>query len=192
MADERKRNWSFIVYPDSAPKKWQSTLANYHVPFIISPLHSKDRNDDGTFKKAHYHVLILFSGKKSYNQVKQITDKLSSPIPKAVASTKGLVRYFAHLDNPEKAQYDPSEIKGFCGADVDSYFTMSRSTRRSVLKDITQYILNNHVTDLSTLVQEALDRNDNNWFSIIVDTNTWYLNMLINSEWKLAHQDRYK
>ena len=192
MADERKRNWSFIVYPDSAPKKWQSVLADYHVPFIVSPLHSKDRKDDGTFKKAHYHVLILFSGKKSYNQVKQITDKLSSPIPKAVASTKGLVRYFAHLDNPEKAQYDPSEIKGFCGADVDSYFTMSRSTRRSVLKDITQYILNNHVTDLSTLVQEALDRNDDNWFSIIVDTNTWYLNMLINSEWKLAHQDRYK
>ncbi|MCI5549131.1 replication protein (plasmid) [Limosilactobacillus reuteri] len=192
MADERKRNWSFIVYPDSAPKKWQSVLADYHVPFIVSPLHSKDRKDDGTFKKAHYHVLILFSGKKSYNQVKQITDKLSSPIPEAVASTKGLVRYFAHLDNPEKAQYDPSEIKGFCGADVDSYFTMSRSTRRSVLKDITQYILNNHVTDLSTLVQEALDRNDDNWFSIIVDTNTWYLNMLINSEWKLAHQDRYK
>lgn len=192
MADERKRNWSFIVYPDSAPKKWQSVLADYHVPFIVSPLHSKDRKDDGTFKKAHYHVLILFSGKKSYNQVKQITDKLSSPIPEAVASTKGLVRYFAYLDNPEKAQYDPSEIKGFCGADVDSYFTMSRSTRRSVLKDITQYILNNHVTDLSTLVQEALDRNDDNWFSIIVDTNTWYLNMLINSEWKLAHQDRYK
>ena len=191
MADERKRNWSFIVYPDSAPDNWQSILANYHVPFIISPLHSKDKNDDGTFKKPHYHTLMLFPGKKSYSQVKAITDKLSSPVPQTVVSVKGLVRYFAHLDNPEKAQYDVREIKGFCGANVDAYLTISRSTRRTILKDITKYILEYHVTSLSTLVQEALNRDDDQWFSVITDTNTWYLNMLINSEWKLAHQNRY-
>lgn len=68
---------------------------------------------------------------------------------------------------------------------------MSRSTRRTILKDITKYILEYHVTSLSTLVQEALNRDDDQWFSVITDTNTWYLNMLINSEWKLAHQNRY-
>lgn len=191
MVDQRKRNWSFIVYPDSAPADWQSILADYHVPFIISPLHNQDKKEDGTLKKPHFHVLFLFPGKKSYSQIKAITDKISSPIPQPVTSTKGLVRYFAHLDDPKKAQYNPAQIKGMCGADVDSYLSMSKSTRRAILKDITKFILDNHITSLSTLVQEALTRDDDNWFSIIVDTNTWYLNMLIDSEWKLAHQSRY-
>ena len=35
--DERVRNWTFIVYPESAPDKWRDILDDMHVPWIESP-----------------------------------------------------------------------------------------------------------------------------------------------------------
>lgn len=192
MANIRRRNWSFLVYPGPDNKNWQSTISSLHVPYIVSPLHDKDKKDNGSLKKPHYHILLLFPGKKSYTQIKTLTDKLSSPIPQPVSSVQGLVRYFAHLDDPEKAQYSIKDIKGYCGADPSIYLTLTKPNRRKILKEISEYILTEHITSFSTLVRKALNDKNDAWFDIICDTNTWYLNMLVNSEWKLAHKDRYK
>ncbi|MDU7039740.1 MAG: Rep family protein, partial [Lactococcus lactis] len=61
--DTRTRNWTFFVYPESAPSNWREILDSYHVPWIESPLHDKDVNSDGEIKKAHWHVLLMFSSK---------------------------------------------------------------------------------------------------------------------------------
>lgn len=187
----RTRNWTFIVYPESAPKDWRSIIDEDHVQWIESPLHDKDTNPDGEKKKPHWHILVMYDGPKSYDQIKAMTDKLNSPIPKAVASARGLVRYMIHLDNPEKCQYLKSDIVGHCGADVESFFEMSASSRLEKLKDITAYILENHVTSFSALVQYAI-MHDDDWFTIIADKNTLFLNKLIDSEWKLAHKENYE
>src|SRR5690625_5484226 len=77
-------------------------------------------NTDDTHKKAHYHVLFMFDGVKSYNQVKSIADSVNAPIPQIVGSAKGLTRYMLHLDNPDKAQYDSSDLQAFNGTDIRS------------------------------------------------------------------------
>ncbi len=52
MAKEtRKRNWVFVVYPDSAPENWREMLRDIHVPGYVSPLHEDDYNADGEKKK---------------------------------------------------------------------------------------------------------------------------------------------
>ena len=39
----RAKDWTFIVYPESAPEDWRSILADrLQVKAIISPLHDKD------------------------------------------------------------------------------------------------------------------------------------------------------
>ena len=39
----RAKDWTFIVYPESAPSDWRSILADkLQVKAIISPLHDKD------------------------------------------------------------------------------------------------------------------------------------------------------
>ena len=91
-----------MAYPESAPEGWRDVLDEQHIQWVESPLHDKDMNADGTPKKPHWHILLLFDGKKSYEQVKELTDKLHATIPQKCASAKGLVRYMAHLDNPEK------------------------------------------------------------------------------------------
>ena len=72
----------------------------------ISPLHNKDLNADGEIKKEHYHILITFKGPTSYNIVEKITKSVNGTIPQRAKSPIGIIRYFTHKDNPEKAQYD--------------------------------------------------------------------------------------
>ena len=70
--DLRQRTYATIVYPDSAPNDWQDILASLCIPAFISPLHDKDTNPTGEPKKPHYHVLLMFDGKKSSAQVDDI------------------------------------------------------------------------------------------------------------------------
>lgn len=108
--DNRARNWGFIAYPDSVPKDWKSILFMSCAKVAISPLHDSDLNADETQKKPHWHIVLIYEGKKSYNQIKAITDSINATIPQKIASVRGTLRYFCHLDNPEKAQYSTSEV----------------------------------------------------------------------------------
>ena len=191
MADARSRSWTFIVYPESVPEGWRSKLTALHVPLIVSPLHDQDRKNDGSLKKPHFHCLLLFPSKKSYTQVKEVTDDLNSPIPQKVASVPGLVRYFAHLDDPQKVQYDPQKIESFCGADASAYLSMTTKDRHKTLKELTNYILSEKLTSFSAVVKAALSQNRDDWYTLIADKYTWYIELLVDSEWKLQHQGRY-
>lgn len=99
--DSRVRNWTFIEYPESAPDNWRSVLDDLHIKWVESPLHDKDTNPDGTVKKPHWHVMLCFSSKKSYQQILKICRGISGTNPQRVEDITGLVRYMAHLDNPE-------------------------------------------------------------------------------------------
>lgn len=71
--DERTRNWTFAVYPDSAPNDWRDDLDGLHVPWVESPLHDKDTNPDGEIKNKHWYIAMFFNSKKSYQQMSEIT-----------------------------------------------------------------------------------------------------------------------
>ena len=121
----RTRNYAFIVYPDSAPADWRERLSDEHVECLISPLHDKDVNPDGTPKKPHYHVLVLYSSVKTEEQANELRDKVGGVGRENVASARGYARYLCHLDNPEKAQYNPEDVIELGGADYQEI------TRRS-------------------------------------------------------------
>ena len=62
MSSEKGRDWTFIVYPESAPDNWRELLDDTHLRWIESPLHDKDVNEDGEIKKPHWHILLSFEG----------------------------------------------------------------------------------------------------------------------------------
>ena len=77
-----------MFYPESAPENWRDILDDYHIPWVESPLHDKDVNPDGEIKKAHWHIGLFFSGKKSYGQILEITNKLNCPAPQIMKNSK--------------------------------------------------------------------------------------------------------
>lgn len=180
---KRGRNWTIIVYPDSAPDDWRDLLDKYHIQWIESPLHDKDTNPDGTVKKAHWHVLLLFDGNKSYQQVKDITAKLNTVNPQRVESARGMVRYMVHLDNPEKYQYDVKDIKAHGGADIDTLMKPTATNRLQTLKEIITYIHDNQITNFMDLLMYSIQNNDD-WFNIMADYNTLVITKAIDAQWQ--------
>ena len=129
--DTRARNFATVVYPESAPSDWQDILARHCIPAFISPLHDKDFNPTGEPKKPHFHVVIMFEGKKSIPQVKEVFDTINGVGCEVVKSLRGYARYLCHLDNPEKAQYEPSDVRciasdyiGTIGLAIDKYVAL--------------------------------------------------------------------
>lgn len=179
--DTRVRNWTFVVYPESAPENWREIIDELHVPWVESPLHDKDIDPDGQLKKPHWHVLMLFDGKKSYDQIRELTLKLRSPNPQKCANTKGMVRYFAHIDNPEKYQYDKSGIVGHSGADVAELIKPTSSDRYALIKEMRAFVRDNDVTEFMELFDYAADERFDDWFPLLCDNSAYIMGQYIRS-----------
>lgn len=179
--DQRARSWTFPLYPESAPENWREILDEYHVPWVESPLHDKDINPDGELKKAHWHIVLFFDGKKSFEQIKEITDALNAPIPQKTANAKGLVRYLIHMDNPEKYQYKRDEIVCHCGAEIDEYFALSSSSRRVVLREVMEFIKDSEIDNYADFIGYCLDYEEWDWFDIATNHNTLAINKLLDA-----------
>lgn len=182
--DTRARTWSFVVYPESAPKNWRDIVDSNHIAWVESPLHDKDKNPDGTTKKPHWHIMLLFDGKKSYDQIKEIADSVNSPMPQRVKSPKGLVRYMIHMDNPEKYQYKREDIIAHGGADVDAYFELSASSKDAILWEMIAYIRENKVTSFAKFMGHIQDSDDHDWFEIATRRNTLAIKAMIESNYQ--------
>jgi hypothetical protein len=176
------RDWTFLVYPESAPANWREILDETHIRWVESPLHDKDINPDGEFKKSHFHILLSADGPITEQAVMKIIEPLNGPIPKKVGSAKGLVRYMAHLDNPEKYQYPVSEIIGHNGADVASYFELTMTNKIVMMKDIVKFIYEEEIDNYADFLMLCIEKSDD-WFNIAVNHNTLAINKLIDAMW---------
>jgi len=172
--DGRYRHWTIVVYPDSAPADWRDRLNG--LQWVESPLHDKDVNPDRTLKKPHWHILIFFEGKKSYEQIKKIADLINGASPQYVQNLTGMLRYFAHLDNPEKAQYKKNDIIGH-GVDVSKYLE-SEDDIDKLEQDIEIYCEENHISEYAHLIK--ISRQFDGWHKC-VSTHTIHFRAFVNS-----------
>lgn len=179
--NQRFRNWLFIVYPESAPADWIDQLDQMHIEACISPLHDKDINPTGEPKKPHYHVLLTFDGVKSYQQVEEITDSLQASKPIVCNSTKGTVRYFAHLDNPEKYQYNIADIKSLSGFDVAEALKPSSADRYTLISEMIDFVQEYQITEFEDLVIYAKNFKKETWFPLLCDNSSFLMTKFIDS-----------
>ena len=179
---DRTRNWTFVLYEDSAPENWREMLDDEHIEWIESPWHDKDINADGEPKKKHKHILLLFGGVKSYEQVKEVTDKLGQPIPQRCHNAKAMVRYMAHLDNPEKAQYSVSDIVPHGGVDLSEMLRPSNSERYTIIRDMMDYIRSAAVTEFQDLMDYAAAEHFDDWFPLLCDNSAYVIGQYIKSQ----------
>lgn len=170
-----------IVYPESAPENWQNIIDEEHVQWVESPLHDKDLNPTGEEKKPHWHVLLMFEGNKTFEQVKEITDKLNAPIPQKCASAHGLIRYMLHWDNPEKTQYKQSDIKVHGGADIVKYLQPTFTARYELLREMMGFIDDNGICEMHTMLNYASNNRFEDWFPLLCDNSAYIIGEYIKS-----------
>ena len=164
IKETRTRNWTIIIYPESAPSNWRDILDEEHIEWVESPLHNKDINATGETKKEHYHVLLMFGGVKSYDQVLEFVKPLNCPIPARCHNAKALVRYMAHLDNPDKFQYNISDIIAHGGVDIAELLRPSSSERYCIIKEMLEFVKEYNVIEFQDLIDYAFTKH----FDVII------------------------
>lgn len=152
----KKRNWAFVLYPESAPSNWLELLQQTGLQCAISPLHNRDIDPTGEPKKPHFHVIACYSGPTSYNVVKGLTDSLKQPIPQALEQVRGYYRYLTHMDNPEKAQYDVSGIVTINGFNISDFVDLTRSELLQIKQSIFGLIQAEDILEYSDLIDFLL------------------------------------
>ena len=176
----KKRNWAFILYPESAPVDWQDQLQKTGLQCAISPFHDKDLNPDNTPKKAHYHVILCYSGPTSFNVVKGLCDSLNQPIPQPLEQVRGYYRYLTHKDNPEKFQYSESEIKTINGFNISDFCELTNSEVSQIKKQLQNFIRELDIVEYCDLMDLLMDSEMNVEFDV-ASNNTYFFEKYITS-----------
>lgn len=177
----KKRNWAFILYPESAPENWLDVLRETGLPCAISPLHDKDIDPNNEPKKAHYHIILSYAGPTSLNVIKNITDKLNAPMPQALEQIRGYYRYFTHKDNADKYQYDEKEIHTINGFDISNFIELSKSEISQIKIKLQNLIRENNIVEYSDLMDYLLDSQLTSEYDV-ASNHTYFFDKYISSK----------
>lgn len=180
----RTRVFAFILYADSAPPNWRDILTEWHTEVLVSPYHDKDVNPDGSPKKAHWHVMVMFSSVKTYAQAAEIRDSVNGVGWENVASSRGYARYLCHLDNPEKAQYSTDDVLELGGADYMETIRRAADSVR-ITSEMMDYIAENDIIYYSDFV-DYCRANKPEWFDALITRYTYTISMYIKARWRKA------
>ena len=177
----RIRNFATMIYPESAIDGWQQIIDDLHIPCFVSPLHDKDKwtkddelknpeHKDGELKKPHYHVMFMFEGKKSLEQIQAVVDAVGGVGIEPVNSLKSYSRYLCHLDSPEKELYNIEDVKQYGGA----LYTVAIDTvvdKYQAIADMIDFCEVNEINDYADLIVWCRSTRFE-WFKVLCDSGT--------------------
>ena len=173
------RCFATVIYPESAPTNWKDILNELHVEVLVSPLHDRDVNPTGELKKPHRHVQIIFPNPRSRLQARRIFEKIGGVGCESVNATRGMARYLCHLDNPEKAQYNPADVIELGGADYQEIISLP-SDKFGVIRELIQFIELNNIYSFNALLNWCSEHNEQ-WFRGLCDNCAYIIREYIAS-----------
>lgn len=176
----KKRNWAFVLYPESAPADWKERLQLSGLMGAISPLHDKDVDPTGEPKKEHYHIILVYGSPTTYNNVKSFTDELKQPIPQPLEQVRGYYRYLTHLDNPDKYQYSESDIETFNGFDISDFVEITKSEVNQMKYELLALIREKQFCEYHQLMDFVQDNLDKSYFDV-ASSHTIFFNAYLTS-----------
>ena len=172
MLHEKYRNYTFLVYPESMPDDFCDLLAGSDARgFYI--LHDCDSLDDGTHKKDHYHVMLMYDNQRSINTVRKFATLCGAcnGFVEPVRNAVGMARYLCHMDNINKHQYDMREVGCFGGTDYQSFVETKSERKRARLDCVYKmlaYISDNHIYSYSDFLDIVRSTCHDDWLESLM------------------------
>lgn len=203
----RYRNFACMVYPTeeyikknfpnckyngaqgwgSSPDNWFNIVMDWCVPCFISPLHVDDVSEDGTPKKPHFHLMLMFDGVKTVEQVTKLFDQVGGVGCKVLSSLRGYARYLCHLDNPEKAQYRTDEVRQYFGADYIKVIELASDKLLAI--DEMQDFCDAYDVDSFYLLCNYCKKYRPDWHRVLKESSTLYMKEWLQSRYWSKHND---
>lgn len=118
---------------------------------------------EGQHKDKHVHFMLCANGPMTPNwfldKIAPIRDYCANYFI-AINSVPATMRYYAHMDSPEKHQYSPLDIHSFGGLDMSPLMRTSKVSNLATLVKVMDYIMDNGINHYHALVHWALNSGD--------------------------------
>lgn len=180
------RNWLTILYPESLRDDFRDIIGDWHVPAVLSPLHDKDvwtkGEHKGEPKKPHYHLMVMFTGKKGYHQMEELFGgllKAGHAEPVVCQDMRSSARYWCHMDDPQKAQYDPAGVTCFAGVDYQEITELPTDKERYI-REMCAWCRAEGCISFAALVDEAATSHPD-WHHALVSNCTMVMFRYVRS-----------
>lgn len=168
----RKRCFNLILYPDSIDYDCSSLLKSISssgdsFAYILhdrdSYLHDVFDSDSGellyssgSHKKNHVHVVLYYKDARTISSISKQYDIPENMI-EIVKSVKGIYRYLVHKDDPEKFQYDISDV--VTNISLDKYLKDNKDEVKQLL-DLVNFLESEDVVNPFQLLHYVCDNPD--------------------------------
>lgn len=151
MTTDKARYFTFLLYPESIPKDWETQLEMIGIPMAISPLHDKDLSgvEGQQFKKAHYHVIYVAANPVTPHSVRMKIQRLlgKESIAKVMIVKQNMENMYLYLTHESKdaiaknkVKYSRKDIKLLSNFDIDRYITLDVEDKEEMLNDVCDMI----------------------------------------------------
>lgn len=157
-------------------KKWVANHTDKKTGQIADEAIKAGLPVEGQHKKPHVHVLFCASGpmQAKWFQAELAKRGILITYFEKVNSVPSMLRYFAHLDNPEKHAYNPLDIHGFGGIDLSPLSKISKLSNTQKLLEVMHFIRENGIEHYNRLFDWAESTGDIDLINCVSGRNNFF------------------
>ena len=149
--------------------KYRHTDSETHV---MKPEDEARIPEEGSAKKAHIHVYWSLSGSRKPTWLCEYLNLFYPDFfnPRRFAAVPDwgkIVRYCAHMDSPNKAQYSPFDVIGFSNADLHELNDVKNEDSVGTLLEIENAIADNHIENYYRLNVWVNSTENTSWIRMV-------------------------
>lgn len=161
-------------------KKWITNHTDKETGEIPEEVLQAGIPKEGQHKKKHVHIMLLAEGPQQpiWFQKELAKRGINISYFEKVNSISSMMRYFAHLDNPEKAHYSAFDIHGFGGIDLSPLSKVSKVSNTMTLLEVMDYAEDNCIKSYYKLVSWAKSTGDLDIFNCVTGRSGFFTSYL--------------
>lgn len=185
MSKFRNRNMLLLFWCDNE-KHMDAYDKLTRLYDYVSILHDRDLQEDGLFKKAHIHAFLNFRNAKWSSAISEEIG-LELNYFEEPKSAKNSLLYLLHYNDPDKAQYDFSELKGPLKSRVGTILKGMSQTEDERVSELIPFILSRK--EKLSITDFALYCSQNGYWADFRRSATIFIKILEEHNHRLQNKD---
>lgn len=176
-------------------KKWITNHMDKSTGQIADEVLKAGVPVEGQHKKKHVHGMLCANGPMQpiWFHVELAKRGINVNYFEKVNSVPSMMRYFAHLDNPEKAKYNPLDIHGFGGIDLSPLYKVTKLSNTQNLMEVIRHIKDKKIERYNRLFDWAVSTGDIDLINCVAGRNNFfnaYLRSLQDERMQQAQREK--
>jgi hypothetical protein len=175
MSQSKTRTYTGVFYPEEGAAPLVPLIQHMKttgLPGIISPIHSGDEEQS----KPHVHFMVDYPNPVRLETVRSDYGAVAANgYLEPVRARKQMMRYFLHLDDPDKEQnLDPTDVITIGGAVFDTTPDLTSEDIYRIMLEIQTFIFEENVKEYYDLCRMLQINEKHDWLKVAMSHTIHY------------------